>query len=61
MLSQGKRVTYCEVDSPYGHDAFLLEANVVGRLIGGFLKRAAEGSVPGIEEVHQPYRAGPGG
>ncbi len=59
MLSQGKRVTYCEVDSPYGHDAFLLEANVVGRLIGGFLKRAAEGSVPGIEEVHQPYRQDP--
>ncbi|MDJ0625696.1 MAG: homoserine O-acetyltransferase [Candidatus Caenarcaniphilales bacterium] len=31
-------VTYCEIDSPYGHDAFLLEDQELAPLIKGFLK-----------------------
>lgn len=37
LLQAGKDVTYTEVNSRYGHDAFLLEPEVLGRLIGGFL------------------------
>jgi len=39
LLSRDRRVTYCNVDSPYGHDSFLLEHNlgVYGELIRAFL------------------------
>ncbi|NLX13774.1 MAG: homoserine O-acetyltransferase [Phycisphaerales bacterium] len=40
LLAQDKNVTYTEVNSPYGHDAFLLEPEVLGRLIRGFLVSA---------------------
>jgi len=32
-------VTYCEIKSSYGHDAFLLEVDVLGSLISDFLAR----------------------
>ncbi|MBF0570319.1 MAG: homoserine O-acetyltransferase [Candidatus Omnitrophica bacterium] len=35
----GTDVTYCEVDSTYGHDAFLLEIHEETHLIGHFLKK----------------------
>jgi homoserine O-acetyltransferase len=35
--AEGKDVTYCNIQSSYGHDAFLLEAEKLGALIGGFL------------------------
>lgn len=35
--AEGKDVTYCIIESSYGHDAFLLEAEKLGVLIGGFL------------------------
>lgn len=39
LVSAGKRVTYCNVHSAYGHDSFLLEHNleVYGELIRAFL------------------------
>ncbi len=37
LLSADKDVTYCNVESPYGHDAFLLEPKVLGGLVRGFL------------------------
>jgi len=30
-------VTYCDIESAYGHDAFLLEMDTLGRLVSGFL------------------------
>jgi homoserine O-acetyltransferase len=33
----GKDVTYCNIQSSYGHDAFLLETDKLGRLISGFV------------------------
>ncbi len=50
LTSQGKDVTYCNVRSPYGHDAFLLEPKTLGDLISGFLDtnhRGLQGRSPG--------------
>ena len=35
----GHTVSYVNIDSPYGHDAFLLEPIALGRAVRGFLKR----------------------
>jgi len=37
LLSTGKDVTYANIVSPYGHDAFLLEVDVLGGLVANFL------------------------
>jgi homoserine O-acetyltransferase len=37
-------VTYCEIKSTYGHDAFLLEAESESKLIGHFLDRTYKGN-----------------
>lgn len=37
-------VTYCEVPSTYGHDAFLLEIDEQEMLVKGFLARVAKGA-----------------
>jgi homoserine O-acetyltransferase len=39
LVANGKDVSYCNVRSPYGHDAFLLEPETLGQLISGFLDR----------------------
>ncbi|MDR1920121.1 MAG: homoserine O-acetyltransferase [Candidatus Adiutrix sp.] len=39
MCRAGRPVTYVDIPSRYGHDAFLVEAETVGRLIAGFLRR----------------------
>jgi homoserine O-acetyltransferase len=41
--AEGKDVTYCNIQSPYGHDAFLLECPSQDRLIGGFLESVLHG------------------
>jgi homoserine O-acetyltransferase/O-succinyltransferase len=38
LRSNNVDVTYCNIDSHYGHDAFLLEAKTLGKMITGFLK-----------------------
>ena len=40
LLANRKPVSYSEINSPYGHDAFLIEPEVIGRLIKGFLADA---------------------
>lgn len=37
MLKNGLDVTYCNIKSSYGHDAFLLEDDTLGHLISNFL------------------------
>ena len=40
LMRLRKDVTYCRIKSDYGHDAFLLEVNVMKKLIGGYLEHA---------------------
>jgi homoserine O-acetyltransferase len=42
LVAQRKPVGYCNIFSPYGHDAFLLEPETLGRLISGFLSTTIE-------------------
>jgi homoserine O-acetyltransferase len=42
LVANRKDVSYCDVASPYGHDAFLLEPEVLGSLISGFLDATHE-------------------
>ncbi|UCC23435.1 MAG: homoserine O-acetyltransferase [Planctomycetota bacterium] len=37
LIASRKDVSYCDIASPYGHDAFLLEPEVLGSFICGFL------------------------
>jgi len=37
LVANGKDVSFCNVASPYGHDAFLLEPEVLGGFLSGFL------------------------
>ena len=37
LLENGNDVTCCDIKSNYGHDAFLLEYETLGRLVRGFL------------------------
>lgn len=41
LMRQKKDVTYCNVESDYGHDAFLLEKGVMRKLVSGFLEHVA--------------------
>jgi homoserine O-acetyltransferase len=38
LAAAGKDVSYCDIASPYGHDAFLLEPEVLGRYLCCFLQ-----------------------
>lgn len=40
LLRQRRKVSYCNIQSDYGHDAFLLEVDVMHKLISGFLDHA---------------------
>jgi len=38
LVANNKDVSYCNIDSPYGHDAFLLEPQALGPFLAGFLE-----------------------
>jgi homoserine O-acetyltransferase/O-succinyltransferase len=59
LLAIGKEVSYSDVNSAYGHDAFLLEPQVLGRLIGGFLAGASGQPVLQDARDQRPYRQEP--
>jgi homoserine O-acetyltransferase/O-succinyltransferase len=42
LVAQRKSVSYTNIFSPYGHDAFLLEPESLGKQIGGFLSTTLE-------------------
>lgn len=37
LIANRKDVSFCDIESPYGHDAFLLEPEVLGSFISSFL------------------------
>ncbi len=44
---RGQNVTYCNIDSTYGHDAFLLEKEDEGKIITSFLNNLEGGVISG--------------
>ncbi len=58
LAAEGKDVTYCNIESSYGHDAFLLEAERLGALIGGFLNSTLQRIRTGRRVVPE-RKAGP--
>ena len=44
LLSNGKSVSFIDIDSPYGHDAFLVEEEKLTRIIAGFLEGVGKGA-----------------
>ena len=62
LVAQRKDVSYCNIFSPYGHDAFLLEPIALGGQISGFLSstlkkpefnKNAVSSIKGIERAQR--------
>lgn len=47
LVINGKDVSYCDINSPYGHDAFLLEPQALGSFLYAFLEATHH---PGIKE-----------
>ncbi len=44
----GVEASFCEINSTYGHDAFLLEIEQEGQLISNFLKSVSNGNGQGV-------------
>jgi homoserine O-acetyltransferase/O-succinyltransferase len=44
LMAHGVDVTYCEIDSRYGHDAFLLDEGEMSKIIRNFLANVASGN-----------------
>jgi homoserine O-acetyltransferase len=59
LLANDKHVSYSELNSPHGHDTFLLESEILSRLIAGAL--ASAGGRPVLEDGDsvEPYRQTP--
>ncbi|MGE5599786.1 MAG: hypothetical protein ACM3XS_10435, partial [Bacteroidota bacterium] len=45
VRQNGGDVTYCEIESSYGHDAFLLENDRLAPVVAGFLRSGLPGGV----------------
>jgi homoserine O-acetyltransferase len=55
LVANRKDVSYCDIASPYGHDAFLLEPEILGSFISGFLKATHR---PGVRQDYHPDASG---
>jgi homoserine O-acetyltransferase len=53
LVANDKDVSYCDITSPYGHDAFLLEPEVLGSFISGFLEATHR---PGVKKESKSVR-----
>lgn len=49
LVTNGKDVSFCNIKSSYGHDAFLLETETLSLFISGFLKATYR---PGVRREH---------
>jgi len=54
LVANGKDVSFCDIYSPYGHDAFLLEEKTLGSFISGFLDSAYKKEHVKKEPVPRP-------
>ena len=54
LVASRKDVSFCDIASPYGHDAFLLEPETLGSFISGFLQATHR---PGAKKEHKNIRA----
>ncbi|UCC99405.1 MAG: methionine biosynthesis protein MetW, partial [Phycisphaerales bacterium] len=54
LVANGKDVSFCDITSPYGHDAFLLEPETLGALLSGFLDATHR---PGVRKQSSIGRA----
>ncbi|MHC4194099.1 MAG: homoserine O-acetyltransferase MetX, partial [Planctomycetota bacterium] len=66
LVANGRDVSYCNIASPYGHDAFLLEPDTLSAFISGFLdathrpgvrvaKPGARGEGPSVEHEERDF------
>jgi homoserine O-acetyltransferase len=46
LLCRGKDVSFIDIDSPHGHDAFLLEEDKLTRIVSGFLTGVGQEAAP---------------
>lgn len=51
LVTNGKDVSFCNIASSYGHDAFLLEVATLGSFISGFLEATHQ---PGVRHRQKP-------
>jgi len=54
LVANDKDVSYCDITSPYGHDAFLLEPKILGSFISGFLEATHR---PGVRKEQKNVKA----
>lgn len=52
LTASGKDVSFCNIDSPYGHDAFLLETETLGNFIAEFLKATHKPKAPVYSRIN---------
>jgi homoserine O-acetyltransferase len=53
LVANDKDVSYCDITSPYGHDAFLLEPEILGSFISGFLEATHH---PGVRKEQKTQK-----
>jgi len=53
LVANNKDVSFCDIHSPYGHDAFLLEPETLGSFISGFLDATYR---PGVKKTSRPSK-----
>jgi homoserine O-acetyltransferase len=52
MIHAGKNVSYANIDSPHGHDAFLLPGERYQAVLGNFLTRAYDKACNAASPLH---------
>jgi homoserine O-acetyltransferase len=55
LVANNKDVSFCDISSPYGHDAFLLEPEILGSFLSDFLEatyRPEEKKTSSIATIH---------
>jgi len=59
LVANNKDVSYCDIKSPYGHDAFLLEPETLGSFISSFLDATYQpGAKRAFNQIKIPENSG---